>query len=298
MANKLDLGKVGIWSAAPARMSAAETKEFVLELEDLGYPTLWYPESVGAKESIGLGALLLSWAERMKMASGIANIAARDPMAMATGARMLTDAFPGRFVLGIGASTDLSLPQRGHEYAKPYTRVVNYLDGMEAFEHQTPDPAEPVSLILAAMGPRMLKLAAERSLGAHPSFTPVKHTAFARETMGEGPILAPELPFLVCDSRDEAREIGGYHMEYYLTRKPYMQNMERLGFTEADMQGSGSDELFDSIVAWGSVDAVRQRVVEHLEAGATHVCIEPLTPTKSHTGIDQIREVTPAMLEL
>ncbi len=297
MAKKLDLGRIGIWSGAPARMSAAETKAMVEELEDLGYPTLWFPESVAAKESIGQGALLLSWTKKMIIASGIANIAARDPMAMATGARMLVDAFPGRFVLGIGASTDLSLPQRGHTYAKPYTRVVEYLDGMENFEHQTPDPAEPVPLILAALGPRMLKLAAKRSLGAHPSFTPVAHTAWARETMGEGPILAPELPFLVCKERDEARAIGGYHMEYYLTRKPYMENMARLGFTEEDMQGSGSDKLFDSIVAWGDVEAIRKRVDEHLAAGADHVCIEPLTPTKNEAGLDQIREVTPAMLE-
>lgn len=240
MANRLELGRVGVWTAAPGRTSAAEARAIVEEIEDLGFTTLWYPESVGAKESLGQGALLLSWTKKMIIASGIANIAARDPMAMATGARMLTDAFPGRFVLGIGASTDLSLPQRGHEYGKPYTRVVNYLDGMEAVEHQTPDPGEPIQLILAALGPRMLKLAAERALGAHPSFVPVEHTAFARETIGGGPILAPELPVLIAKDRDEAREIAGEHMSFYLTRKPYVENMERLGFSEADMRGSAA----------------------------------------------------------
>jgi len=297
MESKLDLGRIGVWSAAPGRVSAAEARATVEEIEDLGFRTLWYPESVGAKESMGQGALLLSWTEKMIIASGIANIAARDPMAMATGARMLTDAFPGRFLLGIGSSTDLSLPQRGHDYAKPYTRMVNYLDGMEAFEHQTPPPAEPVEVILAALGPRMLKLGAERSIGAHPSFTPVEHTAYARDLMGKGPILAPELPVLITDSRDEAREVGGQHMGYYLTRKPYMENMARLGFTEDDMQGSGSDKLFDSIVAWGDIDAIRARVDAHLEAGADHVCIEPLTREKSDPGMDQLRELAPALLE-
>ncbi|MGF1666389.1 MAG: TIGR03620 family F420-dependent LLM class oxidoreductase [Acidimicrobiia bacterium] len=295
---KVDFGKVGLWSAAPTRMSATEAKDFAAEVEDLGYPTLWYPESVGGKESIGLGALLLSWTSGMRIASGISNIAARDPMAMASGARMLADAFPGRFVLGIGASTDLSLAMRGAEYAKPYSRVVAYLDGMGAFDHQTPDPAEPVALVLAALGPRMLKLAAERSLGAHSYFVPAEHTAFARQVLGNGPVLAPELPFLVCASRDEARQVAGSHMEFYLSRRPYADNMRRLGFSEEDLQGSGSDRLFDSIVAWGSADDVQRRVVEHLDAGADHVCIEPMTPTKSRSGLDQIRQVTPAMLEI
>ena len=298
MANGLELGRVGVWTAAPGRTSAAEARAIVEEIEELGFPTLWYPESVGAKESIGLGALLLSWTKRMIVASGIANIAARDPMAMATGARMLTDEFPGRFLLGIGSSTDLSMPQRGHDYAKPYTRMVNYLDGMEAFEHQTPGPAEPVQLILAALGPRMLRLAAERSIGAHPSFTPMEHTAFAREVMGEGPILAPELPVLIAKTRDEARQVGGEHMGFYLTRRPYMENMARLGFTEDDMQGSGSDALFDSIVAWGDVDAIRARVDAHLEAGADHVCIEPLARAKSDPQMEQLRELAPALLEV
>ena len=116
--------------------------------------------------------------------------------------------------------------------------------------------------------------------------------------MGAGPLLAPELPVLLTEDRAEAREVAGEHMGFYLARKPYRENLARLGFSDADMEGSGSDALFDSIVAWGDLEAVRARVQEHLEAGADHVCIEPLAREKSDPQLEQLRELAPALAEL
>ena len=285
----MDLGTIGVWTPAPGLLSAERARGAVEEIEGLGFRTIWYPESVGGKEALSQGAMLLSWTERIVIAAGIANIAARDPMAMANGARGLADAFPGRFLLGIGASTDLSLPLRGHEYGRPLTRMREYLDAMDEAAYLAPEPPEPGERILAALGPKMLALAAKRAIGAHPGFVPVEHTVSAREALGSGPVLAVEQPVLLVSNRAEAREIAAEHMGYYLARRPYRENMLRLGFSEADVEGAGSDSLFD---------AIRDRVRAHLEAGADHVCIEVVGSDRTDPQLEALRTLAPALLEL
>lgn len=231
------------------------------------------------------------------IAEGIANIAARDPMAMNNGGRVLSDAYPDRFLLGIGASTDISLPLRGHDYAKPLTRMREYLDAMDEVPCKPPELVATSPRILAALGPKMLRLAAERSIGALSGFVPVEHTSFARETMG-GPLLAVMQPFVLSGDCDEAHEIASEHMSFYLVHKPYRQNLARLGWSEADMEGAGSTAIFEAIVAWGDVGVLETRAQNHFERGADHVCVEALGRDLSDSQFDQLRAVAPALLAL
>jgi probable F420-dependent oxidoreductase len=274
--------------------AAAETREFATELEELGYTAIWFGEGVGTKECFTQAAMLLAWTERAVVATGIANIYARDPMAMANGARTLADAYPGRFLLGIGVSHAPSVAERGHEYARPLATMRGYLDAMDEAIFRGAEPAEPAPRVLAALGPRMLELAAERTGGAHPYFTPPEHTAMAREVMGEGPLLAPEQAFLLETDPGPAREQAREHMTYYLRLDNYRRNLLRLGFTDDDLDGGGSDRLVDAIVAWGDADAVRDRVKAHLDAGADHICIQAVGADP----LEELRLAAPALREL
>src|SRR5438477_2630131 len=163
-----ELGRIGVWLGPLSLRSAAETRAFAPELEELGYGAIWFGEGVGTKECFTQAATLLSWTRRAVVASGIANIYARDPMATANGARTLADAYPDRFLLGIGVSHAPSVAQRGHDYARPLATMRRYLDAMDEALFMAVEPAEPAPRVLAALGPKMLELAAERTRGAHP----------------------------------------------------------------------------------------------------------------------------------
>ena len=180
------LGRVGVWSAAPANAPAAEVREALPGIEALGYPAIWYPEGP-SRETFVAASLALASSERIAVCSGIANIYARDPTAMMNGGRSLAEAFPGRFVLGLGVSHRVPLVGRGHEYRAAVPTMRAYLDAMEQALYMGPEPPEPAPIVLAALGPLMLKLAAERTAGAHPYFTTVEHTARARELLGPDP---------------------------------------------------------------------------------------------------------------
>jgi probable F420-dependent oxidoreductase len=291
----VNLGRVGVWSSAPSVAPAAVVREWVPEVEALGYPTLWFPEG-GGKECFSVAGLLLAWSERLVVATGIQNIHARDPMAAAHGARTLADAYPGRFVLGLGVSHAPSVAARGGTYSRPLTTMRDYLDRMDAAPYTGAEPEQPVERLLAALGPRMLDLAAERTAGAHPYFVPVEHTAFARERLGAGPVLAVEQAVLLERDASRAREIGRRYVSYYAGLDNYANNLRRLGWSDEDLAGGGSDRLHDAVVAWGDVDAVRERVLAHLDAGADHVCIQPLPA--GDPALEQLRELAPALLDL
>src|SRR5712691_7538382 len=193
----MELGRVGVWLGPLSLRPAAEMRGIARELEELGFGAIWFGEGVGTKECFTQAATLLAWTERVVVATGIANIYARDPMAMANGARTLADAYPGRFLLGLGVSHAPSVAERGHEYARPLSTMRAYLDAMDEAIFRGVEPAEPAPRVLAALGPKMLSLAAERAWGAHPYFVPVELSAMARDVMGEGPLLAPEQAFLL-----------------------------------------------------------------------------------------------------
>ncbi|HST26606.1 MAG TPA: LLM class F420-dependent oxidoreductase [Gaiellaceae bacterium] len=290
----MELGRIGVWLGPLSLRSAAETREFAPELEELGYSAIWFGEGVGTKECFTQAATLLAWTKRAVVGSGILNIYARDPIATANGARTLADAYPGRFLLGIGVSHAPSVASRGHEYARPIATMTAYLDAMDEAAFRGVEPSEPAPVLLAALGPKMLELAAARTRGAHPYFTPPEHTATARELMGAGPLLAPEQAFVLETDPATARAKAREHMAYYLALDNYRRNLLRLGFAEDDFADGGSDRLADAIVAWGDVDAVRDRVKAHLDAGADHVCVQAV----GDDPLDELRRAAPALREL
>ena len=291
------LGKVGVWSFAFDRNPVAAEQEAVAQIEALGFPALWIPEGLGSKDALAHASLLLAGGREIVVATGIASIWARDPVAMANGARALADAYPGRFVLGLGVSHRTSVDRRGaFTYERPFTRMEGYLEAMEAARYPVRDGVEPPPRVLAALGPRMLRLSAQRAAGAHPYFVPVEHTAVARETLGPDPLLAPEQAVVLETDAERARSIAREYMGYYLKLENYARNLIRLGWTEEDITGA-SDALVDAIVAWGDVEAIRRRVRQHLDAGADHVSVQPLTEDPRVIPIAQLRELAPALLE-
>ncbi|HVR89381.1 MAG TPA: TIGR03620 family F420-dependent LLM class oxidoreductase [Candidatus Limnocylindria bacterium] len=271
------LGRVGVWSSAPERMTARDAGRFAAELESLGYPALWLQESLGSKEIFAHSALLLGATKTLVIATGIANIWARDPVAMANGAKTLIEAYPDRFLLGVGVSHAPSVAARGGIYQKPLEHMRTYLEAMDKAPFVGPNrDAPPAPRVLAALGPQMLKLSAERALGAHPYFVPVEHTLVARTALGPDALLAVEQAVVVESDPEKARTAGRRHTKYYLALDNYSNNLRRLGWSDADLANGGSDKLVDAIVAWGEPAAIRERVAAHHAAGADHVCVQPV----------------------
>jgi probable F420-dependent oxidoreductase len=270
------LGRVGIWSFALDAQTAEEEREAVAAIEALGVRSLWIPEGVESRELFGHASWILASSERLLVASGIANIWARDAVAMANGWRMLTDAYPDRFVLGLGVSHAPSVARRGHAYEKPVSAMRAYLDAMDRAPSSAPESEAYPRNLLAALGPKMLELAAERTLGAHPYFVPVEHTAFARKRLGPEPVLAVEQAVVLETDPSEARRIARTHTVDYLQTTNSANNLKRMGWTDADLSGQGSDAVIDAVVAWGDADAIARRVQQHHAAGADHVCVQLL----------------------
>jgi len=270
------LGRVGAWTFDIERLSAAAARDYVRELEGLGIRALWIPESLGSKEIFAHAGLLLASTERLIVASGIANMWARDATAMANGQRTLSEAYPGRFLLGIGVSHAPTVKLRGASYEKPVESMARYLEAMDKAPFTGATPPDAPGRVLAALGPRMLRLAGERSLGAHPYFVPVEHTALARKELGAGPLLAVEQAVVVSKDPTAARSTARKHMKRYLALENYANNLKRIGWSDADLAGDGSDALVDAIVVWGDASAIRERVEKHLANGADHVCIQAL----------------------
>lgn len=278
-------------------MAASRARETAAEIEELGFGTLWYPEGVGTKEALSQGAMLLEWTSKIVVASGIANIYARDPMAMANGARALAEAYPDRFLLGIGVSHAPSVATRGSTYRAPIGTMRRYIEAMDKASYRGPGQEAPPR-VLAALGPRMLTLSAELSLGAHPYFVPVEHTQRAREILGPGPLLAPEQAVVLRADEAEARRIAKAHLPYYLELDNYRRNLVRVGWDDSDLAHGGSDALAEAIVAYGDIETIAGRVKAHLDAGADHVCIQVLAEDPLDPRIDDLRALAPALLEL
>lgn len=293
----MDLGRVGVWTSQLGTMPAAATRRFVPEIERLGLRTVWYPEGF-SKEALAQAALLLAAGRDIVVASGIANIWARDAVAMINGARTLADAFPDRFVLGMGVSHAPRVARRGHDYRRPLAAMRGYLDAMADAQYVGPAPSHEPHVVLAALGPRMLRLAAERTWGAHPYFVPVEHTAFARAELGSEAMLAPEQAVVLSTDPTEARATARVHTRHYLALDNYRNNLLRLGWSASDVAGEGSDRLVDAVVGWGDVAAIQARVAAHLEAGADHVCVQVLNGLPDRFPLEELQRITPALLEL
>jgi probable F420-dependent oxidoreductase len=291
----VDLGRVGIWYGSIDALPTPEAQRAAQVVEELGFGSLWVAEAVGRDPFVS-SAVLLSATTDLKLATGIANIYARDPMTMVAGQKTLAEAYPGRFLLGIGVSHGhLVAGVRKHDYSKPYSYMVEYLAKMDKALFMAKGPDDDGGRLLAALGPKMLELAATQANGAHPYFTTPEHTAIARETMGPDALLAPEQMVVLSTDADEARRIGRAGMKIYLGLPNYWNNLVRLGFTDADRENGGSDRLVDAIVAWGTPDQIAERVAQHHAAGADHVCVQVLQDGTAMPEA-QWRRLAPALL--
>jgi probable F420-dependent oxidoreductase len=274
------LGKLGVWAAMDV-LTAAAGAAFARRIEAWGYSALWLPESRG-RNVLAHSSWLLANTEKLIIAPGIANIYARDAMAMANGQCCLAEQSGGRFLLGIGVSHAPAVTGlRGHTYGRPVATMRNYLNEMKLAPYAAPDPPEPPLTILAALGPRMLALSAELADGAHPYNVPPEHTAEARRILGTSKLLCPEVWVLLETEPGVARSAARQALAPYLRLDNYVNNWRRFGFGDDELNGGGSDRFIDANVAWGSEEAIRKRIQEHWNAGADHVCIQTINPDGS-----------------
>jgi len=291
----MDLGRVGIWHFLDLHPAAA-TQAIAREIEELGFKALWIPEALG-REAFTHSALLLAGTKRLVVATGIANVWGRDAMAMASAQKTLAEAYPDRFLLGMGVShAPLVAGMRGHDYDKPLTYLRGYLDKMDSAPFIAAQPAEAPPRVLASLHPKSLELARERAWGSHPYLVPPEHTARARRVLGPGKLLAPEQ--MVCLERDAsaARAIARQAMQVYLGLPNYVRNLLALGFTDDDLANGGSDRLVDAIVAWGDIEAIAARVKAHHDAGADHVCLQVLSANPNELPHAEWRDLAPALV--
>ncbi|MFM7125973.1 MAG: LLM class F420-dependent oxidoreductase [Actinomycetota bacterium] len=284
------LGKLGLWTFQLDMQPMKEAQKYIAQIEELGFGAVWVPEAVG-REPFASTSLLLSATERIILATGIASLHARSAMTMQAGWKTVTEAFPDRFLLGIGVSHQPAVEGfHGGSYDKPYSTMVSYLEAMDRGLYFAAQPSTPPQRCLAALGPKMLKLSAEKSLGAHPYFVPVEHTPIARAALGPDALLAPEQAVVFSTDPAEARAVARGFMSTYLGLPNYTNNLRRLGWSEEDIAGP-SDRLVDAIVAWGTLDDIRARVVAHLDGGADHVCVQVLSANPAAVTMDEFRQL-------
>lgn len=295
--SSVQLGAVGIWTSQLDYQPARQAQEAAAEVEQLGFGAIWFPEAA-AREALTNAGLLLAGTSRIVVATGIANIYARDAMAMGGAQKTLAEAYPGRFLLGLGVShAPLVERFRGHRYEKPVPTMRAYLDAMDRAAYQAVPPATEPLRVLAALGPKMLQLAAERAAGAHPYFVTPEHTARAREILGANRLLAVEQAVVLETDSIKAREIARAYMAMYLDLANYVTNLRALGFTDADFANGGSNRLVDAIVVWGDIGAIMARVRAHHSAGADHVCLQALTADHRALPRREWRELAAGLLD-
>jgi probable F420-dependent oxidoreductase len=287
------LGKVGVWTFAFDTQPIAQVRTDARLIEELGLPALWIPEGGGSRDVFAHLALLLSFTQRITVCSGIATVTARHAETMREGAATLADAFGDRVVFGVGIGHEVTHARRGEDWARPIERMRAYLDVMDE-PIRTSAPATPIRRLLAALGDGMLRLSAERALGAHSYFVPVEHTARARAVLGPEPVLAVEQTVVLGVDPTGARAIAREWATDYLELPNYANNWRRLGYGD-DVEGVG-DRLLDAAFVWTSVEDVVARVRDHLSAGADHVCVQVLAGSTSP--IAQLRELAPALLAI
>ena len=288
------LGRLGVWSGLDG-LSAPQAAEFAAGIEAHGYGALWTPEAIG-RDPFALVAYLGARTERIVHATGIANIYARDAMTTKAVHKTLSEMLPGRFVLGLGVShPHLVTHLRGHEYKPPVPKMREYLEAVGKAFYRGPEPEREAPIVIAALRPLMLKLAATGADGAHPYLVTPEHTRQAREIMGEGPLLCPEQKVILTTDAEAARKIGRANLHVYLRAPNYQNSLLELGYDADDWEEfQASDRLVDALVAWGTEDRVRERIQAHWDAGADHVCIQAFRPDgKPGPDLDALATLAP-----
>lgn len=286
----MHLSGTGVWAHHLRYGDPAIVAEAAAELDELGYSAIWIPD-VGGDVASAIETLLGA-TSRATIATGILNIWMHEPAGVAARRAGWSDDWKARFLLGLGVShqplIDHNNPGR---YTKPYSKMVEYLDGLDAAEIPFPSDAR----VLAALGPRMLKLAADRTAGAHPYFVPPEHVVVAREALGPDAIIGVEQAVVIDADPATARATARKHTAVYTNLPNYTNNLRRFGFEDEDFANAGSDRLVDAIVAWGSLDTIAARVQAMRDAGASHVCIQVVRPDEDVPRADW-RELAPALI--
>ena len=271
----MQLESLGVWAGIDA-MSAAQAAAFAKRVEAWGYGALWIPEAVG-REVFSAAAWLLANTASLIVASGIANIYARDAFSAAAASKGLNEQSGGRFLLGLGVShIPLVEGLRQHKYGKPIATMRGYLQAMAKSTYRAVPPAAAPKTVLAALGPKMLELAAELADGAHPYNVTPQHTHEARALLGAGKLLCVEQGAILETDPAQARATARRFLSIYMPLPNYVNNWRRLGFGDDDFAGGGSDRFVDAVIVWGDEHAIRARIDEHLQAGADHVCIQAI----------------------
>ncbi len=271
----MELGKLGVWYFTDA-MSASDAATAAKRIEDLGYSALWLPETVG-RNPFAHASWLLANTTSLVIATGIANIYHREPGVTLAAQLTLAEQSDDRFLLGLGVShKPLVEGLRGLTYGKPVSTMRDYLTKMKASPYSAPRMSEPPKTVIAALGPKMLELAASDADGAHPYFTSPVHTKMARDTMGPEAWLCVEQKVIMETDPNKARAAARRAASTYQGLPNYRNNWLRMGLSETDINDAGSDKFIDTTFAWGDIDAIRERIDEHMQAGANHVCVQPI----------------------
>lgn len=288
-----ELGRIGIWSGRLQRRPTAEATDLAAEWDDLGFGALWVPESPAGKDVLTFAAVLLGATPRMVLATGIASIWARDPIAMTSARKTIGDAYPGRFVLGVGISHRSTAAMRGHDYGKPVATMRSYLEAMNEAPFDGHPPVADPPTVVAALGPKMVAAAGELADGIHPFLTDPDHTAGARSILGDRKIIAVEQGAILTSDPAGSRAAARTNLARYLQWPNYRNHFLRGGYDDGDLAAGGSDRLIDATYAIGDAAAIRARVDQHLAAGADHVAVQIVDG-----GLDEaaaLRELAPAL---
>ena len=278
----MELGRTGVWYFTEG-MSAVEAAQTAQRIEALGYGALWIPETIG-RHPFAHAAWLLANTAKLVVATGIASIYHREPGVTLAAQHTLAEQSGNRFLLGLGVSHKPMVEGvRGLTYGKPVATMRAYLEKMDAAPYMAPKGDDAPPRVIAALGPKMLELARDACQGAHPYFTSPEHTAMARQTLGPDPWLCVEQKVVLEEDPENARKVARATAQTYLPLPNYRNNWKRMGMTEADLADGGSNAFIDATFAWGDAAAIKARIQAHLDAGASHVCIQPVHPDGSRT---------------
>jgi probable F420-dependent oxidoreductase len=286
----VDLRGTGIWSIQLRYGDSGQVRDASTEIEELGYSAIWIPGGREAGVLAHIGRTLAA-TQRIVVAAGVINIWMDQAPDIAADHAVLARDHPGRLLLGFGVSHAPTIEGGNQIYARPLAKIERYLDDLDSAR----TPVRASERVLAALGPRMLELARQRSAGAHPYLVTPDHTAVAREVLGPDRLLAPEQMALLSTNVSESRQTARSHLARYLQLPNYTNNMLRHGFRDEDLADGGSDRLVDAMVAHGDVDAVVSRIEQHRQAGADHVCVQFLRPDPTELPLAEWRSLAEAV---
>ncbi len=271
----MDLSKLGVFCFLDS-LTGAQTGQCARKVENWGYSALWFAEATG-RESFSFASYLLSQTERLVVATGIAVVFSYEPIAIANATKTLGELFADRFILGLGVSNKRGNERRGVPYAKPVAFMRDYLAKMRTAPYTGPKPSYEAPIVIAGMMPKMLQLAASETQGTHTYFTTLEQVKHVHAAIGAGPWLCAELAVMLETDATKARTAARRYMQVYLGVEHYVKRLREVGFNDDDFANGGSDRLVDALIAWGTKDQIRERIDSYYKAGATHVCIMPLS---------------------